>query len=473
MSEKPKQRFKALSYGVRALVAVVLLGGGVALSRVIASTKPPSPEATSVDSRPLVKVLEVRPVEMPRVWSGYGTARSRRVAEVAAEVAALVLERPDDTEAGRPVAAGQVLFRLDDRDLRARVLRVEGQIAAVEAQLAEQRVTARRLDDQVALAEDEVETARRDYERAVEIGAVNAATESEIDNRRAALNRAERTLVSLLDQAESMPARDARLGADLDALRADLETARRDVERCRVGAPFDGRLQEVFVEAGERVALGEPLARVVDLSRVEVPVRLPASAGASVSVGDRVVLTSDAGESRVWEGRIARIAPETDAATRSMTVFAEVTQDAGTSKGSGPGSALGGLLLPGRFVSARVEVSDGRRRLAVPRRVVDGDRVLLVRGGQDEAGEPASEIDTVRVDVLFHADREMPGLLDGERDWAIVSGGLEPGDLVVVSGRTGLVDGRLVRLEQDGVDEGGPVRGTVNGGGVALEGDTP
>lgn len=450
--EKPLV-LRIVSGCIRGAVALAVLGAGVGLFVLLNATREEPPEPQETNEVPLVRTIEVRPVELPRRWQGYGTARAMRSSTIASEISAVVVERPERTEAGLAVEAGQVLFQLDDSDVGNAALRASGQIASLEAQLAQLDVSERRLEEQTDLSRNEVEAARRDLERAEEALANSAGTESELDARRTRVLQAERTLSSLLDQLETLPSQRARLEAELSALRADLAIAQENVARTRVTAPFSGQLQEVMVEAGERVAPGTPMARLVDLSRIEVPIRLPASAAGRVSVGDLVELSTDAADPASWEGRLARIAPEADPSTRTITAFVEIVQDE---------RPVGMIpLLPGQFVEAVVLVDDGERRIALPRRTVNGDRVLVVRAGEDGLGV----IESREVDVSFHADGLLPELVADERDWSIIGDGLAPGERVVVSGFAGLVPGRAVRLAGeagaangvDGADENEPI----------------
>ena len=53
------------------------------------------------------------------------------------------------------------------------------------------------------------------------------------------------------------------------------EPAQLDIERCRIQAPFTGRIESLNVDAGDRVGPGTVVLSLVDSSRVEIPVFRP------------------------------------------------------------------------------------------------------------------------------------------------------------------------------------------------------
>lgn len=437
-----------------AVLIVLAIGAGVLMALVL--TKPDDPEPEVISEVVLVQAFEARPIGIEREWSGYGTARAMDAATVAAEVAAVVRERPTATEPGLRVRAGEVLLRLETTDFDKRAEATRSRIEAVGAQLEQLGVERERLVKRIELAQDQVAIARRDYERSQEVLGGGAGTESQSDARLSALRVAERDLNVLEEQLDRIEPRRKQLEAEREALGSDLAVQEEDLRRATVRSPLDGTIQEVFVEAGERVGRGDPVVRVVDLSRIEVPVRLPASAAGTVAVGDRAILRADGTDERVWEGLVSRIAPESDPATRSITVFVEVEQG---------GDVVRGRLLPGRFVTARVLSDDGRRRIVLPRRSIDSDRVLVVVPNGEEGGG-GSVLSSREVRVLYYSDRKLTEIDDLETQWAVLESGVAPGERVVVGDLSNLHAGLSVDATGSrSVAGGGGDAGEVVGGG--------
>jgi RND family efflux transporter MFP subunit len=419
----------ALSVLARIAVAALVLGAGVGAFVLLASSRVEPEQVERGDSAVPVRTVLSTVVPMPRVFDGYGTARSMDAVVVASQVAARVVERPEAVEAGAPVEQGALLVRLDETDIRSRIEAGRQRAAALRAQLDVLTVDAQRVGAQVALAEEEVELARRDLERVRDAASSSSATQADVDQRVSSLRRSERELESLRQRLDSIPARRAQLEAELASTLATLRLDEQDLVRTAVTAPMAGVLQSVEAEPGEYVRVGDAIARVVDQRRVEVPLRLALSAAGHVAVGDPVTLRADNDSGSSWPGAVARIAPEADAASRTLTVFVEVEASAG-----------GPPLLPGQFVTGRVESSERTGRLVVPRRAVNADRVLLARGPTGET----PLVEAVNVRVSHYIEGELPDVEPGETQWAVIGDGLAPGERVIVTNLDDLIGGMPV-----------------------------
>jgi len=441
-----------ISIVFRLSVIVLVLGAGVAIFATLYATRTaPAHSGESVEPM-LVRTIETERLRVRRTWEGYGTSRSMREAEVVAEVAGMVVERPERIEPGRRVEQGAVIVRLDTTDTANALRAAEQAEAAIEAQIAGLGVESDRLGTQIGYARDEIEAARRDLERierAVEAGAGN---ESQIDAATAQLRRLQRETDALEQRLDLIPSRRAQLVAQLESRRAEAQTARKNLERATVRAPLAGLIQSVGPRRGDWVARGTPVARIVDLTLLEVPLRLPAQAIEWVDRGDPVsIWTGDPVGAADHEGVITRIAPEADELSRTIGVFVEIEQD----------SDAPDRLAPGRFVLGRVHPLDPEPRIVVPRRVIDQDRVMVA------VDEPDSDYYTIvarPVRVGYSFDDAIPELDRDENQWTVVLDGLGEGELVVTSLLDQLVEGLRVRL----VDDPGP-RGAVIGVGSGVD----
>lgn len=453
------RRLGWLALLTRGLLAGGVLVGALGVFAALALTRPTPPKHEGDGPALLVRTITVDRVDIPRVWEGFGTARAMDAADVPAQVGGRVVERPDRIEEGAAVSSGELLLRIDPIDYEQRVLAGQKRAEAVEADLSALEVEEANLRGQVSLAEEEERTAQRDYQRAVEARDAGAGSESEVDLRLAALRRSQRTLETLRQQLNVIPARRARLEAQLAVESATLRVDRENLTRTSVTSPLDGVLQFVGADEGEWVSTSQTVARVVDLRRIEAPLRLPMSARESVSVGDRVELRPDGPTDAAWTGRVARIAPEGDRATRTLAVYVEVAQDPARD-GDGP------VLSPGRFVVGRVVTSRSRPRVLAPRRAVSGDRVLLAEA---DAGDATRRVRAVEVRVEHYYTGTVPGQDPREREWAVLdpASSIDPGSVVILSNLDQLVEGMVVSVPAgDGVARDG----AAPAGGATAEG---
>ncbi len=441
------QRLTWLAMLTRALIAGGVVVGALVVFVLLFVLKASPPKHEQEGPTLLVRTLVVEQINVPRVWEGFGTARAMASADVPAQVAGRVVKRHKRIEEGAAVQAGDLIVRIDPTDYDQRLLASLKRGEALEADLSALEVEEANLRRQVELAQQEEQTASRDYDRAIEADRAGAGSPSEIDLRLGALRRAQRTLETLRQQLGVVPARRSRLVAQLAGELATRRIEQENVARTSVTSPIDGVLQLVGVEVGEWVSVSQTVARVVDLRRIEIPLRLAMSAQGSVSVGDRVELRPDGPAQSVWTGRVARIAPEGDRATRTLGVFVELTQDPENADGAP-------ILTPGRFVVGRVLTLREHPRVLVPRRAIDEDRVMIA---VDEGDVGVRRVRALDVRVEHYYSGAIPGQSPSEREWAVLepAGSIDPGSSVILTNLDQLVQDMSVGVRPDeGADSG-------------------
>lgn len=422
----------------RVIAVVVLLMASSGVFGLLMATRKQSEKRPPALAAVTVRAIDADRHDTDRVWSGYGTARTMRGADIVAEVSGRVIERSGSIEPGKRVRRGELIVRIEDTDYVNALDSALQSVRAIEAQIDGLAVEEEQTRLQVQYAEEEIETARRDLDRIDQSIAAGVGNAGERDSVYAALLRAQRQLALLRQQLDLIPSRRLQMQAQLGAQNASARVARQNVERSTIRAPFDAELQSVSPREGDWVGAGASVARVVDLSRMEIPLKLPSSSSSWVRVGDetRLWVREPVGEPQ-WVGTVIRVAPEADVSSRTITVFVEVDQD--------PADA--GRLLPGQFVHGRVMTRDEHERVILPRRAVQSDTVFV-------AGELQEEVRTIRkvpVRVAYSFEGMRPEIDPVETQWVALELGFEPdrGSHVVVSLLDQVVTGMRVRLERD------------------------
>ncbi|MEN0019285.1 MAG: efflux RND transporter periplasmic adaptor subunit [Planctomycetota bacterium] len=418
MSKNPKTparggRLRVVAGAFRALAGLIAIGLAVLIYVFLSSTAEQPARTAREISPPIVETAPVRMLVLPRVWEGFGTARAMEAAELRAQVEARVTERPATTEPGLEVTAGQLLLQLDTTDFAAAVTSAEQRVAAARAEADGLEIEAGAIDDQVNIAVAELDLEERLLQREQDALEGGAGSTVAVERTMANVRRVERTLSALQERERMVGPRRMSLNATVADLEAELKRAQANLDRTTIASPIDGVIQRVDIEAGELARIGAVLARVVDLSRVEVPLRLPISADGLIEPDSSVELREDGPSPRSWAGTVSRIAPEADADTRTMTVFVEVVQD--------PTTDADRLLRPGQFVIGRIETTDGVARPVVPRRALQGDRLFIAEPARrDEAGN-VFEARRVEVRVAHTLERSLPDIDPRESQWTVLS----------------------------------------------------
>ena len=216
-----------------------------------------------------------------------------------------------------------------------------------------------------------------------------------------------------LEQAEAN--RDLA-AADLDIARATLGQLQQRLSRAEMRAPFGGVVAERVKRAGEEVARGETVARVLDPETLEIRLFLPLKHVRAIRAGDKVTVSSDG---KAGRARVHSIVPAGDARSQSFEVLVELP------------AARDLRLVSGSVVQVELPLGQPQTLLAVPRDalIIRADGLAVYKVGADNKA--------VRVAVT-------PGVADGE--WIAVDGALGDDDRVVVRGGENLHDGSVVKV---------------------------
>lgn len=208
---------------------------------------------------------------------------------------------------------------------------------------------------------------------------------------------------------------------EADAAEARLETLRSRLERTVIRAPITGVLDGRFVELGEMVRAGEPVARIVRVDRLKVVGGVPERFAGEVSRGDSVRVVLDLFPGRSFPGVLSFVGARVDEDSRTFPV--EVIMDR-------PGEGAKPKML------ANVEIDTRRLEdvIVVPQEVVfradDGYRVLVA---VEREGRVLAESRLVR-------------LGPSRQNRTVVEEGLDPGDLLVIRGQQSADPGDRLRI---------------------------
>ncbi|MGH8442588.1 MAG: efflux RND transporter periplasmic adaptor subunit [Nevskiaceae bacterium] len=216
-----------------------------------------------------------------------------------------------------------------------------------------------------------------------------------------------------LEQAEA--ARELA-GADLEIAHATLSQIQDRLARAELRTPFGGVVSERIKRAGEEVARGELVARVLDPETLEIRLFLPLRHVRAIRAGDAVKVKFEGGEG---SAKVRGIVPAGDPRSQSFEVLVD------------PPSVRGARLPSGSVVEVELPLGQPQSLLAVPRDalVIRTEGLAVYRVGPDNKVQ--------RVVVTT-------GVADGE--WVAVDGMLIASDSVVVRGGENLHDGASVKV---------------------------
>ncbi|HEX9107575.1 MAG TPA: HlyD family secretion protein, partial [Longimicrobiales bacterium] len=233
----------------------------------------------------------------------------------------------------QPVRAGDVLVKLDDRDLRARLAQADADLAALvasvgsggrvgqsQAQLSAAQAAAAAADATVAQARANAEKAQGDVERFRGLAAKNIISGQQMDAASAAATAAQAQLLAAQRNAEAAHQQVLSAGAGLTAADARVAASRASRDQialqlsyATITAPQTGVVAKRSVEVGQLVNPGQPLMSVVPMATVWVTANLKETEVEHVHPGDAVDFTVDAYPGHTFKGSVESISPATGA----------------------------------------------------------------------------------------------------------------------------------------------------------------
>ena len=95
---------------------------------------------------------------------------------------------------------------------------------------------------------------------------------------------------------------------------AEVEQAELTLAHTKIKAPFDGIIEDRYVEVGDVVSVGQNMAKIVDLDPIKAVGYLSENIRANVTLGSKATITF---QNKVIEGKISYIASSANEATRT------------------------------------------------------------------------------------------------------------------------------------------------------------
>jgi RND family efflux transporter MFP subunit len=266
------------------------------------------------------QVAPVQRMTVQREVDLSGTLTSPEQARISSEVAGIV--RDVRVQLGTEVRAGDVIARLEPRELQLALDRAESALRQVEAQLGidhlkEQRPPA---DDQIASVRQATanrDDARSAFERAQQLSGRGLLTQADRDSAETRLKIAEANYQATLDTVHS-------LKASLQDRRASYELAQKKVADAVIRAPVAGSISERLIQPGEFIRENIPVATIVQMNPLKLKTAIQEKHASLITPGQTVEFDVEAFLGRKFKGRIAYVSPAVDQATRTFAVEALV-----------------------------------------------------------------------------------------------------------------------------------------------------
>ena len=340
--------------------------------------------------------LVIVPVEVETV--GYGCIQNKLtyLGDIQAETSARIFAKIPDRIVDFPVnngdyiRKGTVIARVEDSKLKQSVYQAEAALASAKSQL---------------------ENLKLEYARIEQLYKEEAVSESQYEQLKTQLEVAKNGVA----QAE-----------------AGYKMAREQLEDAVIKAPIDGYVSGKMLNVGDMAAGQMPIVTITQKDPLKITVDVIEKDIRLVRKGQKVNVYVDVFPGRVFEGRVVRISPVVNAATRTSQVEILLNN---------PNNSL----TPGMFARLEIIVQSKDNVLLVNRNNVDVRTSRHLNGGsiRDTEIEQIFSVFVVEDSLALEKEIEI-GIRSGL--FLEVVSGLEEGDRVVSVGRANLRDSTMVNI---------------------------
>ncbi len=341
---------------------------------------------------------------------------------------------------GDKVQAGQVLVRLEDDEYRAQVVQQQGQLANLEAKLAEDEHGSR--PEEIQKARADVDQAKADLadskatlDRTRQLVSEGVLAKQALDDAQAKYDGDVSKVASLqrtLDLAVLGPRKEEidQIRGQIEQARGALAYAQTQLDNTVIKAPVSGTILDRNVEKGEFITTGFVgdkgakgyIVTMADLNDLQV--ELDISQNDLAKLGDRQkgTITTDAYPDRKYPGFVEQVSPEADRAKATVQVKVRVEK-------------------PDSFLRPDMNATVVFYNDAPAQAATSSKRVIVV---------PAKAVENGAVFVVVNGRAvKRPVTTSGKSDKGVlIESGLIGGEDLIVNPPTTLKDGDRVAVKQ-------------------------
>jgi len=377
--------------------------------------------------QPVAKIAATRPVRQNVIASISSNGKVEPISPYTVRAQLDTFVQKVYASEGQNVKKGQLLLELDVKDVTAqlsaaksKLLRAQDDLRA--AQSGGRSDEAARVSSDLAKAQADRDRLRRNHDSLERLLEKGAATKEELAANELALAKADAD-VERLSAAKAEFTRQVGLDASrsqfaVQQAQSDIAALEEKVRQGRINAPVDGTLYSLPVKTGDYVKVGDLLAEMADLHKVQVRAFIDEPEMGGLEPALPVRITWDALPNRSWQGK-TEIIPKQVVARNSRSVGELLCSVANNNL----------ELLPNINVNVKINLKERMNVVTVPRGAVEtegGKRyVFVVRAG---VGKATLEKREIQVGIADATSFEVLSGLQGTETVAL------PGDVELREG---------------------------------------
>ncbi len=351
-----------------------------------------------------------------------GNLEAVQITEVRAEIQGQIREIL--ATPGQEMAAGQTIMRLAPDQA---VPQFEGAVAGIEVAQgnrdnAQKALAVAQAQRETAVAALDLDTVNVD--RATKLRDAGALAEIRVDEALAKQKESRSRLVAATEQVAAAQVQIAQAEAQIRQAQAQANASRVSVDFQNVVAPVAGVLDNLTVNVGDYVTIGQPVTRVAQVESLFLNIEVPPERANQLRTGLTVELLDPNNKQQLAVGNLIFVSPTVNANAQSILTRAQFRN-------------VEGRLRDGQFVAARI-IWQTQPGVLVPTTAISRlggkDFVFLVADQPNEQGQDFVTLQPVDL-----------GAIQGDR-YQVLSG-LEQGDRIAVSNILRLNDSVPITVE--------------------------
>jgi len=364
---------------IRQILPLLIIALGLLIAFIIYSNKPAAKRRPSHPKSLTVETIKLQAQDFPVLIHTQGIVEPRTTTTIIPRVSGEIIKVSNQFRPGGFFEPGDILMTIDPTDYSLDIKSAQATLAEAMFNFAEEQAQANQ--------------ASENWKRLDRAG-----TPSDLVLHKPQLARAQ---------------------AVADSARAQLQKAKLNLQRTKIKAPYAGRILEQFVDRGQYVSPGNPLAKVFAIDYVEI--RLPITekqrgmielprpfrgeANKPYKGPEAVIFASVGGKEYRWNGRVVRTEGSVDRATRQVFVIVQVDNPYQRHSDDRP------PLEIGQFVKADIKGTVLESVYALPRTAVQGNDTIMVV-------DKESRLQRKKIKVLWETQNQLlvkESLTEGEQ----------------------------------------------------------
>jgi len=199
---------------------------------------------------------------------------------------------------GDHVQIGSVIAVVDTEKLALQKEQIQAGLAEVDYHIS----TAR---EGINLAQEQVESITKKYERINKLQKEGAATQQQLDDIETMYNQSQTQLKTTQSNLKAAQMKKQQIEANLKLIESQIKDA-------TIVSPASGIVINKFIEQGENVAMGLPIVTIADLTKLWIKLYVTAPQLGFIQLGEKAAIRVDSFPDRKFDGKIIWISSKAE-----------------------------------------------------------------------------------------------------------------------------------------------------------------